>query len=178
MKTKTALNLTLIFLPFAGVLLAVIFWFYISFGSQIGAIYVSPANPANKVSFIWNSFRNSSSLLLFANPRHQRGRLVAELIFENRYAFSNAQWTKDGQVIVCSMLDDQNKDQTVLGIAYDFSNDKILAPAYNGTEFNKIEPDIKKLVMAHGGLGGSQIWSNQITNRLWPWQVPSGEHFP
>jgi hypothetical protein len=178
MKSKTILNLTLIFLTFVGVFVAVVFWLYVSIGSEIGAIFVSPANPANKVSFIWNSF-HESSLLLFANPMHQKKQLIAELVFENRYVFSNAQWTKDGQVLVCALQDKQGKEeQPVLGIAYDFSNEKIIAPAFGGTEFKKIEPDINKLIMAHGGLDGSQIWFGQITNRLWPWQVPSGEHFP
>jgi hypothetical protein len=177
MKSKTILNLTLIFLPFVGILVAVIFWFYVSFGSEIGAIFVSPANPANKVSFIWNSF-HESSLLLFANPKHQKGQLVAELVFENKYDFSNAQWTKDGQVVVCALRDEQDKDESVLGVAYDFSNGKIIAPAYGGAEFKEIQQRIEKLIAAHGGLDGSQIWLNQITNRLWPWQVPSGEHFP
>src|SRR5476649_2582267 len=117
MKSKSTITLALIFLPFAAVLLAVAIWFYVSVGSGIGAIFVSPANPANKVSFIWNGF-HESRLLLFANPRHQKGRLVAQLVFESRYVFASAQWTKDGQVVVCALHDEQNKDQPVVGIAY------------------------------------------------------------
>jgi hypothetical protein len=177
MKPKLILCLALIFLPFVAVFVAVNFWLYVSFGSEIGAIFVSPTNPANKVSFIDNSFR-SRSVLLFANPRHKKGRLVSELIFENRYNFSHAQWTKDGEVLVCAFQDWEGKDQPVFGIAYDFGNDKIIAPPYEGTEFKKIEPSIEKLIATHRGLDGSQIWLNQITNRLSLWQVPSGEHFP
>jgi hypothetical protein len=154
--------------------IATIFLLFATLASETGASFKSPTNPANKILFRDEDFR-AHSFQLFVKPEHYKGQYVADLIYEERNTFSDAQWTRDGQVIVCELQDCKQISQPVMSVAYDFSANKIIAPEFQETDFKEDQSIIEKLVAAHGGLDGQPIDYTEIKNHeesIWPWEFP------
>jgi hypothetical protein len=156
------------------VFVAVIFVLFACVTSETGASFKSPTEPANEILFRDEAFR-AHSFQLFVKPHHYKGQYVADLIYEERNNFSDVQWTKDGQVIVCELQDWKKISPPAMCVAFDFSVNKIIAPQFQASDFKETEPAIKKLVIAHGGLDGHPIDYAEIKNGekpFWTWEFP------
>ena len=153
------------------------------------AKFDSPADRMNQILFyqIGDAFGDEIGHL-YAKPKDQKEQSVVLLNDEEYFKFSYGQWTKDGQVFVCSfLLFDEvstNDKPPVKAVAYDFSVNKVVAPlwfdhnheesrlAFNWKEF---ESTIEKLIVAHGGLSDQRIDYDTVRKNekiLWSWQIP------
>ena len=83
--------------------------------------------------------------------------------------FSSAQWSKDGQVVVCSVKAKTAGNKPVMVIAFDFSKNRPMMPPWmTGGGFQNVpEPEwekqdaaIQKIIAAHGGFGDEEIDDN------------------
>ncbi|MGH7249796.1 MAG: hypothetical protein ACREGC_02375, partial [Minisyncoccia bacterium] len=120
-------------------------------------------------------------LSLCAKPKWRKARFVAHLEETGEYVFSNGQWTKDGQVFICSLKGRAIGSTPVMGIGYDFSTDKSIIPSWlhysaksNETNWREFEPTIQKLAAAHGGLSDQRIDDDMVRKNektLWFWQT-------
>ena len=77
------------------------------------------------------------------------------------FGFSHAQWTKDGQAVVC-FFHRAIGDTPTMGFGYDFSTVNVIAPKWlfsleDRGERRVFEPIIEKFVAAHGGLSEQRI---------------------
>jgi hypothetical protein len=164
-----------------------------SFGQNI--LYdrqVTLTSPANRMNQIWFYFEGDpfgdEIGYLYAEPKDQNKQYLAMLNDEGNFAFSYGQWTKDGQVFVCSFLifngGKTNDNPPVKAVAYDFSTGKITIPlwfdanheeARSAFNWNEFESTIEKLIAAHGGLNDDRLDQDSIQKGkkvAWPWQIP------
>ena len=92
---------------------------------------------------------------------------MAALDFTGLYRFAGAQWTKDGQVLVCSLIVSNMASPPVNEIAYDFSAQSAIKwgdPA-----------KLRDTILLHGGLSGQVISDDLIKRKekmLLFWQIP------
>jgi hypothetical protein len=153
------------------------------------ARFDSPADRMNQILFYEEGDPFGDEVgRLYAKPKNQKEQYVALLNDEEYFQFSYGEWTKDGQVFVCSFLIfdgvSNNDNPPVKAVAYDFSANKIIVPiwfdhnheesrlAFNWKEF---ESNIEKLIAAHGGLSDQRIDDDIIEKNekgMWPWQIP------
>jgi hypothetical protein len=163
-----------------------VFW-----SSGAGAWFVSPTAPANRILFVDRiGFPYGRDFSLCAKAQGQKARFVAQLDDgTGYYRFSHAQWTKDGQVVVCSLillrnLSDKSVEPAAV-IAYDFSAGQTVAPSWlafdtQGLKFKEsswreFEPTVQKLATAHGGLTRDRITDEMVRSKeklMMFWQIP------
>ena len=123
-------------------------------------------------------------MLLYVKPQQQKLQSVANFDWFPNCEFSSAQWSKDGQVIVCSVKAKAVGDKPVEVVAFDFSKNKPMNPLWmtvSGfdnkpeSEWRNQESLIKEIVAAHGGLSGRQIDDTMLKEsekKFWAWQFP------
>jgi hypothetical protein len=181
MKPKTILCFVL--LLFAGLVGCLLFARAQFFQDCNLAKFSSPANSANEVWFLDGGFLDRD-LILYAKPKGQTLRRLANLWWSPDCYFSQAQWTKDGEVIVCALKVRDAGDRSFITVAFDFSDDKPITPAWMTvnsfdnrpeSEWCKQELIIKEVITAHGGLSDEKIDDNTIRSREkhpWFWQLP------
>lgn len=124
---------------------------------------------------------------LYAKPKGQKEQSVALLNDEEHFKFSYGQWTKDGQIFVCSFQiyeSGTNDNLPVKAVAYDFDANKIIAPVWFDSNheqarltfnWNEFESAMEKLIATHGGLSDQRIDDKVIEKNekiLWSWQIP------
>jgi hypothetical protein len=146
------------------------------------AQFVSPANAKNKIWFYDGGFMDRD-LYLYAEPKGQKIQFVSSLWWWPDCSFSYAQWTKDGQVIVCSLNVKAIGNAPVLVAAFDFSANKAFAPSWitkNSCDYSRPESEwrkqeliIKGIIAVHGGLNNQRIDDDLLRKNektLWFWQ--------
>jgi hypothetical protein len=152
------------------------------------AQFLSPGVPANQISF-YDGRILDRDLFLYAEPKGQKAQLIYNLAWRPDASFARAQWTKDGQVIVCSLLvKADGKFMSVLATGFDFSENKALNSSWMKkgsywatpeSKWKKQESIIKGIVAAHGGLSDQIIDENTLEKSektfktLWFWQAPA-----
>ncbi len=161
------------------------------FDSMSRAQFSSPANPANQIYFYDGGFMDRD-LWLYAKPNDQKPQFVANVYWWPECYFSNAQWTKDGEMIVCSLnvkpnnhvKTDNQPTISVMAVAFDFSANKPIVPSWMRkascdlgfeSDWRKQETNVLEMVAAHGGLSDSLITDDMIRaneRKLWFWQTP------
>jgi len=142
------------------------------------AEFSSPTSPTNKIFFIDDrgGFIDRE-FFLYAEPAGVKPQFMAKLqqVEElGSYRLADVQWTKDGQVAVCSLIlkrGNENDQPAASIIAYDFSADKATVPdpfggisvsrEYGESIWKESALVVQKLIAAHGGLGDYKI-SDQI----------------
>jgi hypothetical protein len=160
-------------------------WFFASqlFQDCRLAKFPSPNNPANEAWFMDGGFQDRD-LILCVKPEGKKLQSLANLCWFPDCAFSSAQWSNDGQVIVCSVNAKNAGDKPVMVVAFDFSKNKRITPLWMSvsgfenkpeTEWRKQEAVIKVMIATHGGLRDKQINDEVVRSKektLWFWQVP------
>jgi hypothetical protein len=164
-------------------------WFCLWFlGSQLFqdyrlARFPSPTYSTNEAWFMDGGVLDHD-LLFLVKLKNQKPQGIANLCWFPDCDFSFAQWSKDGQVIVCSVKAKAVEDKPIMVAAFDFSKNKPINPLWltiSGfdnkpkAEWLKQEGQIKDVVAAHGGLSDPQIDNSMVINKektLWFWQVP------
>jgi hypothetical protein len=152
------------------------------------AQFLSPGDSANQISF-YDGRILDRDLFLYAEPKGQKVQLIYSLAWRPDASFARAQWTKDGQVIVCSLLvKADGKFMSVLATGFDFSEDKALNSSWMAkssywatpeSKWNKQESILKGIIAAHGGLSDKIIDENTVEKNektfrtLWFWQTPA-----
>jgi hypothetical protein len=151
------------------------------------AQFLSPGDSANQISFYGGRILDRD-LFLYAEPKGQKAQLIYRLAWRSDASFSCAQWTKDGQVIVCSLLVKvDGKFMLVLATGFDFSENKAITSSWiekssywatPESKWRKQESIIKGIVAAHGGLSDQSIdekmleKSEKTFKPFWFWQSP------
>ena len=153
------------------------------------AVFFSPTNPANRIFFIDDRGGIiDREFLLYAERTGKKAQFVARLqaVEETgRFDFAGLQWTKDGEVIIGSLILTRahKNEEPAAVIAYDFSEDKSIgpypggisvSPTYTEAKWHESELIIQKLVAAHGGLGDYKISdemvkSNEVATSFQPY---------
>jgi len=146
------------------------------------AQFVSPTNAENKIWFYDGGFMDRD-LYFYAEPKGQKIQFVSSLWWWPDCSFSQAQWTKDGQVIVCSLNVKAIGNVSVLTAAFDFSENKAFAPSWitkNSCDYSRPESEwrkqeliIKGIIAVHGGLNDQKIDDGLLRKNektLWFWQ--------
>jgi hypothetical protein len=171
--------------------------FLLLMSSGMGAWFVSPMAPVNRILFVDAAGFLDRDFYLFAEARGQKARFVARLDETGYYRLSNVQWTKDGQVVVCSLIllggisdtghatMTEGELPTAAVIAYDFSVGQTIAPSWlafdtQGLEakessWREFEPAVQKLAAAHGGLTRNRITDDIVRSKeklMMFWQIP------
>ncbi|HTB83120.1 MAG TPA: hypothetical protein VK742_05650 [Candidatus Sulfotelmatobacter sp.] len=153
------------------------------FDSMQRAQFASPANPLNQASFYDGGFMDRD-LLLYVKSDGQKPKFVAKLWWDPECYFSEAQWTKDGKMIVCSLNVNTASNQPIMAVAFDFSANKSMVPPWMTnflseekpeSDWRRQESDIKEMIATHGGLSGSRITDDVLIaneKTLWFWQKP------
>lgn len=156
------------------------------FNSMSRAQFSSPANSANQIYFYDGGFMDRD-LWLYAKPNGQKAQFVANIYWWPECYFSQAQWTKDGEMIVCSLnvKPDNQPAMSVMAVAFDFTANKSIVPSWMtkvSCDYSKPESDwrreetnVQEIVAAHGGLSDKRITDDIIRaneQRLWFWQTP------
>jgi len=123
-------------------------------------------------------------LFLFAKPAGQKPQRLANLCWFPDCDFSSARWSKDGQVIVCSVKAKNAGDKPVMVVAFDFSKKQSVMPSWMTggvfqnapeSEWKKQDAAIQRTIAAHGGFGDEEIDDNILRSREkhpWFWQLP------
>jgi hypothetical protein len=127
--------------------------------------------PGNQVCF----YQQGDDFRLYATPQNKKKRFVMRLEEEGYYRFSYAEWTRDGEIVILYfvLLDEVSGDKNdpIIGGAYDFTNNKALVPSWINSDFVKMgrisewerfNSSIKPLIVAHNGLCGSRISTDLI----------------
>ena len=155
------------------------------FDSMSRAQFSSPANPANQIYFYDGGFMDRD-LWLYAKPNGQKAQFVANIYWWPECYFSEAKWTKDGKMIVCSLnvKPDNQPAMNVMAVAFDFSENKSIVPSWMRktscdinpvSNWQKQEANIQEMIVAHGGLSDNRITDDTIRAnewKLWFWQTP------
>jgi hypothetical protein len=152
------------------------------------AQFLSSGDSANQISF-YDGRILDRDLFLYAEPKGQKAQLIYNLAWRPDASFARAQWTKDGQVIVCSLgVNADGKFMWVLATGFDFSENKALNSSWMEkksywatpeSKWRKQESIIKGIVAAHGGLSDQIIDENILEKSektfktLWFWQTPA-----
>lgn len=171
--------------PLAALCFIVIFavGFCVLLGSPQGAIFHSPMNPANEILFVDSGTQNRD-FFLWAMPKDQSPQFVGRPQVDGYYRFVSAQWTKDGQVVVCSVIllggvaDCMDCKESELPratvVAYDFSHNRALLPDWLRTRtlffdkprkepsWREFEPIVEELIFTHGGLSDIRITDDMV----------------
>jgi hypothetical protein len=147
------------------------------------AQFSSPANPVNQICFYDGGFMDRD-LWLYAKSDGQKTQFIANIWWSPECYFSDAQWTKDGKMIVCSLNVEVASNQPIMAVAFDFSANKSIVPPWMTkiscdfkpeADWRKQETNVKKMVVAHGGLSDYRITDDTIRaneKKLWFWQTP------
>ena len=147
------------------------------------AKFPSPTFSQNEVWFMDGGFLDRD-LMFFAKPAGQKPQRLANLCWFPDCDFSSMQWSKDGQIIVCSVKAKTAGNKPVMAIAFDFSKNRPMMPLWmtGGGFQNAPEPEwkkqdaaIRKIIAAHGGFGDEEIDDNILRSREkhpWFWQLP------
>jgi len=153
------------------------------------AQFESPSDSMNQIWFYQEGDAFGDEVgHLYAKRKGQKEQFIALLKDEEYFSFSYGQWTKDGQVFVCSFLlfdgVSTNDNPPVKAVTYDFSANKVTFPiwfdhnheesrlAFNWKAF---ESTVEKLVAAHGGISDQRIDYDTVRKNekiLWSWQKP------
>ncbi len=162
------------------------FWFIaiaLQWQDQCLAKFVSPTNPADEIWFLDGGFKDRD-LLLCAKSAREKPQRVASLCWFPDCGFSSAQWSGDGQVIVCSVNAKVTGDKPVMVVAYDFCKHQPVVPlwmTWSGfdnqpeSEWRKQESIIHQIIADHGGLRNERIDDDVLKSKekkLMFWQVP------
>jgi len=152
------------------------------------ARFAAPANNGNEVRFYDHSGFIDEDLTICAKTAGRPEQRVLHFVSFG-YAFSSAEWTKDGQVVAVEMAylpnDEKGSNlQHAWVIAYDFSTGRALAPAWldidrvnqlshgnRVADWRGAESQVLAVVAAHGGLAGPRLTSLE-RHHLWRWQTP------
>ena len=147
------------------------------------AEFPSPANPASEAWFMDGGIVDRN-LIFLAKVERKKPLELANLCWFPNCDFSSAQWSKDGQIIVCSVKAKATGERPIMVVAFDFSKRQSVSPLWMTVsgfsnpperEWRKQESAIEELVAAHGGLSGQRIDNDMIVSKekmLWFWQVP------
>ena len=143
--------------------------FFDDSSKRMVAKFSSPTNPTNNIFFVEQGFRQRL-LVLYASSDGQKTQRVADVELDGVYHFSHAQWTKDGQAVVCFLNLWSPNETTQEGIAYDFNVNKIIGPLlinYNATDTNKVSwkesgLTLQQIIDAHGGLDDQRINDDEV----------------
>jgi hypothetical protein len=163
MKPKIILCLALVF---SGLAILISFIVMGPFESKLGAEFVSPTDSSNRILFFESGFLDRD-LSLYATPKGKKEQFVGSLFFTGEYGLAYAQWTEDGQAVVCSLQGKRVGNAPVMEIVYDFSTAKVISWGDEAT--------ILKIVAAHGGLNSQHIDDDLIRKHektLYFWQIP------
>jgi hypothetical protein len=151
---------------------------------MMGAEFSSPTNPTNKILFVDDGANFiDREFFLYAEPANVKPQFIAKLqqVEEvGSYRLADVQWTKDGQVAVCSLIlrrGNENDEPPASIIAYDFSVNKAIVPypfggisvsrEYGESKWKESELVVQKLIAAHGGLDEHKISDEMvITNEI------------
>ena len=145
----------------------------------MGAEFSSPTNPNNRILFVDDGANFiDRQFFLYAEPAGIKPQFMTKLqqVEElGSYRLADVQWTKDGQVAVCSLILRRvnENDQPVASIvAYDFSVNKVIIPypfggisvarEYGESKWKESELAVQKLIAAHGGLGDYKISDEMV----------------
>jgi len=147
------------------------------------AIFSSPTFSQNEIWFMDGGFLDRD-LILITKPIAQKPQKLANLCWFPDCGFSSAQWSKDGQIIACSVTAKAVGNRSVLVIAFDFSKNQSVMPTWmRGSgfqnvpeaEWKKQDAAIQSIIAAHGGFGDEKINDNILRIREkhpWFWQLP------
>ena len=143
----------------------------------------SPANPADEVWFVDGGFLDRD-LIVLARPEGHKPEKLANLCWFPDCGFASAQWSKDGKVFVCSVNTKTVTNGPVPAVAYDFSRNHPVIPAWMtgsgfsqkpAAEWRKQAATIQTLVATHGGWDGEPMDDKVIAGKEikpWFWQLP------
>jgi hypothetical protein len=133
-SSKAKITVFILILPLAIILFCFFGYIFVRciLESGMGAQYESPIHPANRILF---SYGGGDEMLLFAKPIWGRTQFVARLEQDGAFRLGDFQWTKDGQVVVCSLMllgEITTNDYASLSpiIAYDFSTGTAAVPSW------------------------------------------------
>jgi len=152
-------------------------WLWLT--AEIGARFTSPSDSRNQIIFIESGFHDRQ-LDLYIRSNRKRSQFVSHL--EAGCRFDYGRWSADGQVFVCSVV--VTNQNPIMSFAYDFSSGQAIVPPWISisgwrekpeSEWKKLEPEIQKIVTAHGGLSDQRIDDDMLRKNemmLWFWQVP------
>jgi len=147
------------------------------------AKFPSPTVPQNEAWFMDGGF-HERDLIFIARPAGQKPRQLVGLCWFPECKFSSARWSRDGQVIVCSVESQNAGDQPVLAIGFDFNQNQPIIPSWLGgngfqnateAEWKKQDAALQKIIAAHGGFGADKIDDTVLKSREihpWFWQLP------
>jgi hypothetical protein len=147
------------------------------------AEFASPVASANKMIFVEQGDLTSAQLVIYAKPGKQDPVYVgyiAESEIGDQY-FSG-QWSKDGQIFVCSANGRQPGVQLVRQVGYDFTTRRALLPITekdrlpNASDWNSFEATLQQLLSAHGGLAQNHIDIGILRDHghpLYFWRMPT-----
>ena len=143
------------------------------------AEFSSPTNPTNRILFVDDGANFiDREFFLYAEPAGMKPQFIAKLqqVEElGSYRLAGVQWTKDGQVAVCSLIlrrGNENDQPAASIIAYDFNVNKAIVPypfggvsvsrEYGESKWKESESVVQKLIAAHGGLGDYKISDEMV----------------
>lgn len=125
-------------------------------------------------------------LFFYTKAKGQKVRLVSNLVWWPDIGFSYAQWTRDGQAIVCSLIVKINgKYMQIMATGFDFDKNQAVTPSWMikgsyepraESDWKKQESIIKGIIAAHGGLSDQKIDDDLLEKTektLWFWQKPN-----
>lgn len=136
------------------------------FEREMGAEFISPTDPANRVLFTDSGFLDRD-LQLYAKPKGKNEQFVGSLCFTGEFSLDYAQWSEDGQAVVCSLKGRRIGDKPIMEIIYDFTTHKVISWGDEAT--------ISKIIAQHGGLNSQPIDDGMIRKNektLYFWQIP------
>jgi hypothetical protein len=146
---------------------------------MMGAEFSNPTNPTNKILFIDDRGNFiDREFFLYAERTGEKSRFLAKLqeVEETgTYRLADIQWTKDGQVIIGSLIlgrVGKNEEPAAAVIAYDFGTNKAIvpellglisvAPEFTESKWKESEQIVQKLIAAHGGLDDYKISDEMV----------------
>ncbi len=156
--------------------------------------FAAPGQGTNEAWFV-NEEDGPYGLYLFVKHEGQREQILADLGFLEVSSFHQAQWTKDGQMLVCSFIFKDSQLPPLNAMAYDFSTRHLYGVEFeqyfnfvgrNTYRFDETIRDIESLwqkhaaelqmlIDAHGGLSGLIMSNAMVKNdmqQIWFWQPP------
>jgi hypothetical protein len=190
-SSKSKITVCILILPIAivGILVCWRCWpivntFSTTDGSpkMMGAEIFSPANPTNRILFVDDGAGFiDREFFLYAERSGEKPQFVVKLQTVEEtgtFRLGYVQWTKDGQVIVCSLIlkrRDESDQPAAAVIAYDFSANKSIvpesldlisvAPEFTASKWKESEQFVQKLIAAHGGLDDYKISEEMVRNK-------------
>lgn len=150
--------------------------FYIGqkFSAPFLFVWHSPGESRHEALFLLQGFQDRG-WTLFVKP-DGKGKPIRvaplDLGVSNGYHFAEADWSKDGQVMVATIRVGP-QDDNVRALGYDFAaRQSLVAP---GEKWREYEPTVLALIAEHGGFAGHPENREQMMRggrKIWIWSVP------